>query len=322
MTRPLLVGTLVVGLVLLFCLGPSFNGPYVNVDGWRAKSAHVPTLAERLRAEEVRYAENLRARQGLIEKNGDIQAYPTTGSYTLWDFFIPAFQCPHHVERIGVLGDGGKWVCGVERLATQEKCVVYSFGINGESSFEAALLERAPGCEVWGYDFSVNSFGPEIETSYALKARSHFRPFALGGKNAHGPEDDPKYYTLDALMKLNGHDFIDVLKIDIEGSEFSTLTTFLAANKPEDSHSRTVLPIGQLQLEVHAWDDFAKFDFFHGWWSALEAAGLRPFWTEPNLVYVNYAASGKPHLAEYSYINIRGNHSIIYEPTEGDFADL
>lgn len=30
-------------------------------------------------------------------------------------------------------------------------------GINGESSFEAALLERAPGCEVWGYDFTVNS---------------------------------------------------------------------------------------------------------------------------------------------------------------------
>ena len=72
--------------------------------------------------------------------------YPTTGAYTLCmqfigylflslftfidtgDFFIPSFQCPHHVERIGVLGDGGKWVCGVERIATQEKCVVYSFG--------------------------------------------------------------------------------------------------------------------------------------------------------------------------------------------------
>jgi hypothetical protein len=32
-------------------------------------------------------------------------------------------------------------------------------GINGESSFEAALMDRAPGCEVWGYDFSVNSVG-------------------------------------------------------------------------------------------------------------------------------------------------------------------
>lgn len=44
------------------------------------------------------------------------------------DFFVPSFQCPHIVERVGVLGDGGKWVCGVDRVASQEKCVIYSFG--------------------------------------------------------------------------------------------------------------------------------------------------------------------------------------------------
>ncbi len=46
------------------------------------------------------------------------------------DFFIPAFQCPHRVERIGTLGDGGKWTCGVDRVAKQEKCVIYSFGLS------------------------------------------------------------------------------------------------------------------------------------------------------------------------------------------------
>jgi hypothetical protein len=45
------------------------------------------------------------------------------------DFFIPAFRCPHLVERIGTLGDGGKWVCGVDRVAKQDKCVIYSFGM-------------------------------------------------------------------------------------------------------------------------------------------------------------------------------------------------
>jgi hypothetical protein len=48
--------------------------------------------------------------------------------YTLWDFFLPAFQCPFRVSRIGRLGDGGKWVCGVEELAKQDACVIYSFG--------------------------------------------------------------------------------------------------------------------------------------------------------------------------------------------------
>jgi hypothetical protein len=41
-----------------------------------------------------------------------------------------------------------KWVVG-------HVCI----GINGESSFEAALLERALGCEVWGYDFTVDRVG-------------------------------------------------------------------------------------------------------------------------------------------------------------------
>lgn len=313
--RPLLFAMIALGIFGVFFWAPSFGiGALYYRDPYNLT---VASLAARLREEEARYAAVLKAREELIKKYGpskeEIQAYPTTGSYTIWDFFIPSFQCPHHVERIGTLGDGGKWVCGVERIAKQHKCVIYSFGINGESSFEAALLEHAPGCEVWGYDFTVNSFGPEIEGTPKLKERAHFFPWALGGHDAHGPEDSPKYYTLDALMRLNGHTFIDVLKIDIEGAEFDTLTAFLAAHKQLNPFSSTTLPIGQLQLELHAWDDYAKFEFFHDWWAALEAAGLRPFWTEPNLVYVNYAAGGKPHLAEYSFMNIRGNHSLVYE---------
>jgi hypothetical protein len=50
--------------------------------------------------------------------------FSTTG-----DFFIPAFQCPHLIERIGTLGDGGKWVCGMDRVERQKKCVIYSFGM-------------------------------------------------------------------------------------------------------------------------------------------------------------------------------------------------
>ena len=46
------------------------------------------------------------------------------------DFFTPAFQCPHRVERVGTLGDGGKWVCGLDRVAKQKHCVIYSFGLS------------------------------------------------------------------------------------------------------------------------------------------------------------------------------------------------
>ena len=103
---------------------------------------------------------------------------PPWPPYTVWDFFPPAFNCPWEVERIGVLGDGGKFVCGFSRVIEKPKCVIYSIGINHESSFvlfpvdlpriadqdvntscrfEAELLERGKNCQVWGYDFSVNS---------------------------------------------------------------------------------------------------------------------------------------------------------------------
>ena len=47
-------------------------------------------------------------------------------------------------------------------------------------------------------------FGPEIEKKANLRKRSHFFPWALGGRDAHGPDDNPKIYTLDTLMRLNG----------------------------------------------------------------------------------------------------------------------
>ena len=59
-------------------------------------------------------------------------------------------------------------------------------------------------------------------------------------------------------MELNGHDFIDILKVDIEGNEFDSLSTFI------DSFHGEPLPFGQIQLEVHvyqegSWGNFAKF---------------------------------------------------------------
>jgi hypothetical protein len=70
------------------------------------------------------------------------------------------------------------------------------------------------------------------------------------------------------------HQHIDILKIDIEGWEFETITSllepYITSGKP--------LPFGQLQLEIHLWRK--PFEEFLDWWESLETAGLRPFWTE------------------------------------------
>jgi len=103
-------------------------------------------------------------------------------------------------------------------------------------------------------------------------------------------------YTLQSLMRMNGHQFIDVLKIEfvfatagslmadkcinsIETYEFETLKDLLIAYKGRP------LPFGQLQIEIHAWlSHFQQTSKLMSWWESLEDAGLRPFMNEPNLV--------------------------------------
>lgn len=241
------------------------------------------------------------------------------------------------------MGDGGKWVCGLERVAQQDSCVVYSFGINNESSFEAALLRAAPRCQVWGYDFSVPNFGPEITEDPDLRSRAHFHSWGLGSADNYGPGADPPFYTLQTLMAMNGHSFIDVLKVrnasvcsaadhvtegseqvDIEGAEFDALASFVAHHIAQSMHAAPpsphnphapppplpmlpMLPIGQLQIELHArpGSGHETFAAFNSWWESLEAVGLRPFFAEPNLVYVNLVRGVRPDLVEVSALDAR-----------------
>ncbi|PCH35841.1 hypothetical protein WOLCODRAFT_107891 [Wolfiporia cocos MD-104 SS10] len=329
--------TAVLAFVLVAFVFVIMQGAPESEGYWRREKP----LKWKIMEEERRYERVLRDREDMVRKWGptpeQVVAFPPRDDfYTLWDFFIPAFQCPHRVERVGALGDGGKWVCGLERIAAQPSCVIYSFGVNNESSFEAALLRAAPGCEVWGYDFSVPNFGPEITADPELRARAHFKPWALGAEDRYLEGVDPfPTYSLATLMALNGHTFIDVLKIDIEGAEFAALSAFFARypsaplvppppprNDPHHPHAPPLppppapvspLPIGQMQIELHPrWgtghDEFAPFA---RWWASLEGAGLRPFYAEANLVYVNLIRGARPDLAEYSFMNIHGNHALV-----------
>ena len=70
------------------------------------------------------------------------------------DFFPPIFNCPHELDRLGALGDGGKWICGVSRIQDKPDCVVYSFGTSPRFPFSDSsalslplvLVRRFPRC--------------------------------------------------------------------------------------------------------------------------------------------------------------------------------
>ncbi|KAK7050659.1 Methyltranfer-dom domain-containing protein [Favolaschia claudopus] len=267
-----------------------------------------------LAGNELRYQAAVRERRELIEKFGGKGAVafpdPYAASYTLWDLYQPVFSCPWPVYRVGTMGDGGKWVCGLHRAThhtphTKRPCVVYSMGVEKQSSFEQEVLHQGEGCEVFGFDFSVREWGPELRADTAVNSRAHFFPYKIGATDRH--DVTPKEYSLQGIMKELGHEFIDIWKIDIEGSEFNALRAVLESFKGKP------LPFGQMQIEIHLnfGPSYIKtIGQFDDWWTMLEDAGLRAFWTELNLLDVNVIRRG-PFVGEWSFINIRGRHPLI-----------
>ena len=72
-----------------------------------------------------------------------------------WDLWGPDYNCPYMKERIGKVGDGGKWVSGLSSLLQRPHCLVISIGSNGEPSFEEAILSRT-ACEVHTWDHTLD----------------------------------------------------------------------------------------------------------------------------------------------------------------------
>ncbi|KAF9877856.1 hypothetical protein CkaCkLH20_04432 [Colletotrichum karsti] len=227
--------------------------------------------------------------------------------YSIWDFMPASYSCPWEVERIGRMGDGGKWVCGMSKYENYPKdreCVIYSFGVRDESSFEQEMLSRT-NCVVWAYDFSVVDFGEQLQPNH--RSRAHFKQVGISGTTDESKS--PPFYSIADLMKMNGHTYIDILKMDIEFAEFEAMDGMhrdfpLAAGEE--------LPIGQLMIEMHLFNNIGSKTVLD-WWERLEGRGLRATWTEPNLLAVTMQVAGKdPIMAEYSMVNVKDSRNVLF----------
>ncbi|KAJ7906744.1 hypothetical protein B0H13DRAFT_2505244 [Mycena leptocephala] len=185
-------------------------------------------------------------------------------------FVRPAFSCPFPVYRVGTMGDGCK-CCGLER-ATQHPS--YSLGIERQSSFEQEVSRQLCDCQVYGFDFSVSQWGPELRGNAQVNSRAHSFPYKIGAVDRHHAE--LKEYFLQEIMRDLGHEFIDIWWIDIdrEGWEFATLTAIIESFKGKP------LPFEQMQIEIHPNyepDHITTVGAFDKWCTTLEDAGRRPF---------------------------------------------
>lgn len=157
-------------------------------------------------------------------------------------------------------GDRGWMVCS-ERIPRGG--LVYSFGVGANVSWDVAMIEQF-GVEVHAFDPTPESIA--WIARQRLPAAFHFHDFGIAAFDGelrfyppkkpgrmHYTQDRQKYHRpdqppiagqvrrLSTIAQRLGHSRIDVLKMDVEGTEFDCIPDLLQSG----------LEIGQLLVEVH-----------------------------------------------------------------------
>lgn len=160
-----------------------------------------------------------------------------------WYLFTPVYSCPGTMEKVpsaAVQHDGGKWICGLKEMAEAPMpCVVYSFGSNWDFRFEEHVHAQVPHCAVHTFD---PTSGAPSEGSAAASFVHFHSEYGISGSSEPPTAQRPfAVAALKDIMHTLDHTSLDVLKIDVEGSEWSIIAgtdwrSFVA---------------GQLLLELH-----------------------------------------------------------------------
>lgn len=159
-----------------------------------------------------------------------------------------AFEQYSDCERAcvgGICGeDESKIVCGLSQL--RASCVVYSIGGNNLWAFEMDLLEKT-SCDVHTFDCT----GPIERFEVPKHPRLHFHHVCIAATSALS-HTDPSMHgtqkTFEEILQNLGHRGIDLLKMDIEGYEWSLIYDWYEMNQLQ--RSNYPMPM-QILVEVH-----------------------------------------------------------------------
>lgn len=161
-------------------------------------------------------------------------------------------------EKLG--NHGAEWCIATHALGAGS--IVYSFGVGTDISFELSLIDK--------YGCTVNAFDPTPRSVEWLRSQvvpNRFKFFNYGIADFDGtlmfyPPLSNNHVSFSAtrradtrqrsgvslpvhklatIMELNGHTRVDLLKMDIEGSEYAVLRDILQSD----------IPIAQLLVEFH-----------------------------------------------------------------------
>ena len=169
--------------------------------------------------------------------------------------------------------DGQKAVCvDFQVEPVSDACIVYSFGISNEWSFDEAMQKY--GCYVFAFDPSMN------KEDHQHSKRIHFYNLGLASedasiRNGWNMKTLSSIYTM--LRPKHGDMIIDYLKIDIEGDEWHVIDNIIDSG---------MLPkIRQMGVEIHMVPADATMSYYRNLVKTvqrLEANGMVRFNSQLN----------------------------------------
>ncbi len=140
--------------------------------------------------------------------------------------------------------------------------IVYSFGIGEDITFDKAIIENHQ-CRVFGFDptpksikwirtqqlpanFTFFDYGIDTTTGMVNFHLPKNKDFVSGSTISHQNVDSDDVIAVQMksfgdIVKELDHDHIDVLKMDIEGSEYKVIESILSSN----------VKIDQILIELH-----------------------------------------------------------------------
>ena len=184
----------------------------------------------------------------------------------------------------------GRWrKVGVQstfHFLSTTRCLVYSVGSNGDASFEAAILQDvSPECEIHVFDFGNYEASVLQQTNHSPHVHYH----QWGISDVTGGV----FKTLQDTVQELGHvgRTIDIFKIDCEGCELDTFSSWFHAD----------VTLKQILVEIHPrmsqWQPSVKLpetvNFFH----TLHKQGYVITHKEPNIQY-----QGNGFCVEYNFL--------------------
>ena len=184
-------------------------------------------------------------------------------------------------------------VCGARLLFRERPCILYSLGSNGDSTFEEGMLQRA-SCDVHTFDPFI---APEVKDSMRGRKGINYHDYGIAEVTSNDTESGVQMKDMQDIMSELRHEWVDILKCDIEGSEWGTLLSIY-------KNGGSGIYATQLLLEVH----YPAAASEQTIWEVLDYLTLdnfRLFSVEPN-VYCGVHGHGDCSLnyLEFSFIKV------------------